>query len=409
MPWKYTAKEMDLMFERIRGLIKKGNGTLKGLVAIAIIIALGIAVILLLSPAPTEHVEVSDRISLTPTSTQIEIGDKVTITATIPSDLYLEWEVNDPSLGSIKKVSNEKAIFTAIKNGTAKISVTAPNTPYKDEVEIEIFTHPELKVIVLADALLETNQLYEYEVAYTGDSVSITEIYLTDELGNKVSGLLPLNMLRFEKGGTYMIKAIGVTYKETPIEGEVSFSVLPKIEAISTKPQSINLVSMAPSDIRAIEVFFKENLGLNVDLLKISREGKLVKDVDQSFVAILFTRDNNEERVWMRTEVNAFDYYPGEKNNFRTERIGSSRDGYVWTIAVNTNTYTQQISCVMAYPSQKGYYLQKGISYSDSGGGGDYTPSTPPSGGGGTGGGGQSPDIPPDDPGMDNPSPSPDI
>ncbi len=411
MPWKYTAKEMDiLMFEKTRNLIKRGNGTLKGLVVIAIVIAIGIGVILFLTPTPIEEVSVNnDRISLTPISTQVEIGEKVKITATTPSpDLYLEWEVSDPNLGSIKKTSNQEAVFFAAKNGTAKITARAPNTPYADVVEIAIFTHPEIEVELLADSLLETNQLYRYDVIYTYDSVSISEINLTDELGNKVEeGLLPSNMLRLEKGGTYVLKVKGVTYKGTPIEDEVSFSVLPKIEAISTRPESISLVSMAPQDIKAIEIFLKENLGLDVNLLKISKEGKLIKDVDQSFVAILFTRDNNEERVWMRTEVDAFDYYPAERNDFRTERIGSSRDGYVWTVATNSNPYTQQINCVIAYPSQKGYYLQKGIDYSG-GDGGDYTPSTP-SGGGDTGGGGQSPDIPADDPGMDDPSPSPDI
>lgn len=402
MPWKHTAKEMEKMTvkESIEAFIKKGNGTLKGLVLIAIVIAIGIA-IFILTPAPVEQVQTQeDRITLTPTSTQMEVGEKIQVTATIPSDLYLEWLVDDPKLGSMKKASNEEVIFTAIKNGTVKITATAPNTPYKDDIEIEIFTRPKMEIRVLADSLLETNQLYKYTITYTDDSVSINETYLVDELGNRVDALFPQNMLRLERGGTYLLKITGVTYKGTPIEAETSFSVLPKIEAVSGKPATINLVSLAPSDIQAIEVFMKENLGLNVDLLKISKEGKLVKDVDRSFVAILFIRDNNEERVWMRTEVNTFDYYPEGQKSFRTERIGSSKDGYIWTIGVDISPYTQQISCVMAFPSKGGYhlsnkgYLTSGSGYSDSGG------ST-----GGGGGKKPSPDIPPDDPGVPSPPP----
>ncbi|MDD2627221.1 MAG: hypothetical protein PHI87_06725 [Candidatus Methanomethylophilus sp.] len=325
-------------------------------------------------------------------SLEIEIGDTVNIIA--QTDLSLEWSLSNPLMGSLRKISENEVAFTASqKNGSVTIYAIAPNTNLMNEVEIQIFTHPEIGLEILSSALLEKGQNYRFAITYTEDSVSIDEIVLKDDLGNIVEGLdVSRNLINIEKVGTYSLEVFGTTYQDKEITDIVFFSVLPKIEAISTKPTSINLVSMAPMDILAIETFLKETHGLNVSLKTISQSGASVK-VSAGYVALLFVRDNAEERVWVRNKVSLGDFYPlSDQNGFKQIRVVDDNGSY-WIVAVDYSEYTSQITCVVAFPATPTFFIGGqitggSIDYdSSSSGGGSTPPVVVPSG--------PSPDISP--------------
>ncbi|MDD3032552.1 MAG: hypothetical protein PHX52_01685 [Candidatus Pacebacteria bacterium] len=379
------------MSEKIKEWIKPHGGAV--FIALCFIVVIIMAISMICLQQEQSHFEITEEnpsFNLVSEATKIDIGDSVRIVA--QTNLTLDWSLNDPLMGNLRKVSNNEVVFTASKNGTVIIYANAPNTNYKEEIEIQVFNPPTVSLEILSSALLEKGQNYRFVITYPKDSVTINEITLKDDLGNVVEGLdITHNLINIDNVGIYSLEVSGTTYLGETIRNATHFAILPKIESMSSKPSSISLVSLAPVDIMAIEIFLNETHGLSVDLQHIAEKGTPVR-VSDGNVALLFVRDNGEERVWAIEKLTLGDFYPVEnQNGFKKVRL-SDNQGTYWTIAVDYSEYTSKITCVVAFPEGKGFSLDGQItgsqsSDSSSGGGGSIPPIVVPSG--------PSPDISP--------------
>jgi len=306
----------------------------------------------------TEEQTIYGPINISSEALLIEHGQSVNLSAKQAEDLTLNWRVDDELLGSLKMISNNEAVFTSSsKSGTVTIIVTAPNTGLESKIQIKIFASPTLSVKILSDSWIEVEEDYKYFVSYPMDgSVIIDKIYVTDKYNDPVEGLdTRKSIVCFTETGTYNLTVVGHDFLGRNIQSSVIFSVMPVIEAISSIPDSIELKSMAPEDILAVETFLKGNLQIDVNLKKVVSNGKTVTGNGKSLVAFLFVRDLHEKRVWITTGVNIFDFYP--KDKFKAITVKSNLDGNSWTVIVGYSAYTEQITCVAIFPSIDGYYF----------------------------------------------------
>lgn len=315
----------------------------------------------------TEPEQTYSAINIISEQTQIVYGQSVNITAEQAENLSLNWlNLSDPSLGSFEKISDNNYRFTAAsESGTVTITVVAPNTglrnepntDLKSEIEIEIFAPPTLIVEILSDSTIEIEEDYYYNLSYKNDgSVYLDSVSLVDKNGNVAEGLdTSRQTIRIKEPGIYTLVVAYHDFLGNPLKETETFFATTIVEAILSPQEEIELKSFAPMDILGTENFLKENLGIDISLKKVLQDGKVVTGSKDSYVAFLFVRDLYQPRVWFMTGVNAFDFYPKDKFKVVTAK---SSDGSLWTVAVGYSEYTEQISCVAAFPSIDGYFLE---------------------------------------------------
>ena len=297
-------------------------------------------------------------INITSDAVLVEYNQSVNLSAEQSEGLALTWSLNDELLGELNQTSNNEAVFTPYsKSGVAIITVTAPHN-LKSEVVIKIFAPPTLSIEIPSGSRVEMSEDCKYLVSYPKDgSVTVDEIYLTNEYNEPVSGLnTSRGTICLKTKGIYNLTIVGHDFLGRNIQDSEIFSIVYAVEVVmgAPDPRDLKLKSFSRLDIASIENTLLKDYGLNVSLNEIFSNGKTINGNGKSFVAILFVKDLDRDDAWAMADVNIFDYYP--KDKFKEVTVTSSVYNNSWKVIIGyNNDYVSQVTCVAAFPTDKDY------------------------------------------------------
>lgn len=352
-----TRQKVKKMINEIRSWIGKNLVAIL-LTILIIIVAVTIIAVVVSNENQNRVVEplVENDFELVYNTTMIEIGESINLT--IETDLYLEWSLNDDSMGYLEKISNNEVVFTASKKGNVVVSVIAPKSNKRAEVAIEIFYPPTLNVTLPNFGLLTVNEDQKISINFPKDSVTVNKVTIENngDIVEEFNGSLDSIYPNLEKIGIYNLTVEGTTFRGDSIEYVTRFSGVIAKEIFMGQSEMV-LQDMNTYNLETFEILLENSQGIYLNVAEVLKNGTIIK-ANRAYVAILYSKGLYHPNALIRSGMSGEGFSSLLTDQEVKIKNVFNKGNEKWTIGVIYTKYTDSIAAMFAFPKDDpSYYL----------------------------------------------------